>query len=336
MSQDAAIALRVVHRSVRCIDVYQCVQSFLNVHTGSQRERAAHDNANITMINLVEDFQLLLHAHAALHYDNLVFGNAGSNQFLPDVLIEVETGVLVLIVVSEDSNSTFVALCLLQALQRLTDGLVGLAVRIVVRRIACLILACLVSRHFSTVVEHKSHIDGSCLGNTVHGKRNVTVLLLLLTIHLIIFLQRGLHILHHGTEGLRLWQIDVLCLAAFKVRDLFFHAACLLCQDGIGNTAPDTHQLWQVHVTGKAVILLELTTGRKLQHLLQVAEVPHKVVEVVDAILLHRVGWHQIAHEGPNLCCRIADRCTGGKDNITTVVLFQHSLSLQIYALCLL
>ena len=164
----------------------------------------------------------------------------------------------------------------------------------------------------------------------------MAVLFLLLATHLLVFVELVFHELHHTTQGFRLWQIDVLCLTTFHLWYLVTHASSLTCQHGIGDTCPYTHKFGEVYITCKAVVLLILAVGGKFQHLLDIAEVAHKVVEIIDAVLAHGVGWHKITHERPYFCCGIADRRTSSKHHILAVLALQHGLRLEIYTLRLL
>ena len=86
------------------------VQTLLYVHTSAKRKGTAHNDTNLATVHLVEDFQFLLNAHAALHHNDLLGGNSLRNQFLADVLIEVEATALVLIVVGKQRNRSAVGL----------------------------------------------------------------------------------------------------------------------------------------------------------------------------------------------------------------------------------
>ena len=319
LTQYATVTLRVVHWTVWCINMDEGVQTLLNVHTSTKRKGAAHDNTDFTTVHLIEDFKFLLDAHAGLHHNNLGFGYTCINEFLANVLIKVKACRFVLIVVRKDGNSAVIFLGVFETAKCLTHGFIGLAVRLV----CC-------------IFKYKTCINGSGFGNTIHDKRNVTVLFLLLATHLLVIVELVFHELHHTTQGFRLRQIDVLCLFTVHLWYLVAHASCLTCQHRVGDTCPYTHKFGEVHITCKAVILLILAVGGKFQHLLDIAEVAHKVVEIIDAVLAHGVGWHEIAHERPYLGCGVADRRTSGKHHILAVLALQHGLRLQIDTLRLL
>ena len=295
------------------------VQTLLNVHTSTKRKGAAHDNTDFTTVHLIEDFKFLLDTHAGLHHNNLGFGNTCINEFLANVLIKVEACRLVLIVVRKDGNSAVILLSVFKTAKCLTNGFIGLAVRLV----CC-------------IFKYKTCINGSGFGDTIHDERNVAVLFLLLATHLLVIVELVFHELHHTTQGFRLRQIDVLCLSTLHLWYLVAHASCITGKHRVSDTCPYTHKFGEVHITGKAVVLLVLAVGGKLQHLLNVAEVAHKVVEIIDAILAHSVGWHEIAHECPYLGCGVADRCASGKHYVLAVLVLQHGLRLQIDTLRLL
>ena len=193
---------------------------------------------------------------------------------------------------------------------------VGLAVRVVLR-----------------IGLHQPGIHGSGFGDTVHRERNVAVLLLFLAAHLLIMFKFALYELHDATQCACLWQIKVLCLSSLHFRYFVLYATGFFGKDGIGHSRPYTHQLGQVHISGKAVVLLELSACGELQHLLNVTEVAYKVIKVINTVLFHRIGRHEIAHERPNLCGSVADWRTCGEDYVSSVVLFQNSLCLQEHAL---
>lgn len=87
LSQNTSVALCVVHRTVRRIEVYQSMEAFLDVHACTESEGATHNDTNLTGIDLVKDFKFLLHSHARFHHNNLLLRHTGSNQFLADILI---------------------------------------------------------------------------------------------------------------------------------------------------------------------------------------------------------------------------------------------------------
>ena len=166
------------------------------------------------------------------------------------------------------------------------------------------------------------------MGNAVHGKRNTAVFFLLLTTHLVEAFKFFSHILHYATQCACLWQVDVLCLATLHFGYLLHQFGLVFGEHGVGHARPYTHKFGQVHISCKAVYFLELAACVELWHLLYVAEVAHEVVKVVNAVFLHGVLGHEVAHECPNLCGCVADRRTSGEDNITSVVLLQHGLRL--------
>ena len=311
LSEDTAIALCVVHRSVGRIKVDKGVQTLLYVHASAKGGCTAKYHTHLATVHLVEDFQLLFDGHAGLHHNHLIGRHTLFNEFLLDVLIQVETAALVLVVVGKDGHRSLVVVRLFQRAQGLAHGLVGLAPWIIL----CVHL-------------HKSGIYCGSLGNAVHGKRNTAVFFLLLTAHLVKAVKFGSHILHHAAQGACLWQVDVLCLATLHFGYLLHQFGLVFGEHGVGHARPYTHKFGQVHISCKAVYFLELTTCVELWHLLYVAEVAHEVVKVVNAVFLHGVLGHEVAHECPNLCGCVADRRTSGEDNITSVVLLQHGLRL--------
>ena len=311
LSQDASVALSVVHRSVGRVKVDKRVQTLLYVHARAKCGGTAEHHTHLAMVHLVEDFQLLLDGHVGLHYYNLISRHTLGNEFLLDVLIQVETAALVLEMVGKDSHRSLVAVRFFQRAHGLAHGLVGLALRVVI----CIYL-------------HKTGIYCGSLGYAVHGKGNMAVLLLLLAAHLVKIVQLLAHILHHATQGACLWQIDVLRLASLHFGYLLHQLRLVLGEHGVSHARPYTHQFGQIDVTCKAVHFLELATCVELRHLLYVAEVAHEVVKVVDTIFFHRVLGHKVAHESPYLCGRVADRRTRGEDNVASVVLLQYGLRL--------
>ena len=113
-----------------------------------------------------------------------------------------------------------------------------------------------------------------------------------------------------------------MCLSSLHLRYLVTHASSLARQHGVGHGGPYTHKFGEVEITGKAVYLVILAVGLEFQHLLYVAEVADKIIEVEDVILLHHVSRDEVAHERPYLCGGVADRCTCRKDNILAAGLF--------------
>ena len=108
LSQNASVALGIVHRAVRRIQMYQRVQSFLNVHAGAKRKGRTENHANFASVYLFKDFKFLLDGHSRPHYYNLISRNTFCNQFVSDVIIKVESALLVLIIVGKDGDSTLV------------------------------------------------------------------------------------------------------------------------------------------------------------------------------------------------------------------------------------
>ena len=311
LSQDATITLCVVHRSVGRVKVYKRVQTLLYVHTCAKCGGTAKHHTHLATVHLVEDFQLLLDGHTGFHHNNLTFGYALRYEFLLDVLIQVETAALVLVVVGKDGHRSLVVVRLFQRAQGLAHGLVGLAPWIIL----CIHL-------------HKSGIYCGSLGNAVHGGRYAAILLFLLAAHLVKAVKFRAHILHHAAQCACLWQIDVLRFASLHFGYLLHQLRLVFGEYGVSHARPYTHKFGQIDVTCKAVYFLELAAGVELWHLLYVAEVAHEVVKVVNAVFLHGVLGHEVAHESPYLCGCVADRRTSGEDNITSVVLLQHGLRL--------
>ena len=88
--------------------MYQRVQSFLNVHAGAKRKGRTENHANFATVYLFKDFKFLLDGHSRPHYYNLISRNTFCNQFVSDVIIKVESALLVLIIVGKDGDSTLV------------------------------------------------------------------------------------------------------------------------------------------------------------------------------------------------------------------------------------
>ena len=114
LANDTTVSLGIVHRTVRCIQVNECMQPFLYVHTSTKREGTAKDNANFATVHLVEYFLLLLDGHAGTDNNYLVGWHSLRYELLTNIIIQVEAAVLVLIVVSEQGYSAFVLRCLFQ------------------------------------------------------------------------------------------------------------------------------------------------------------------------------------------------------------------------------
>ena len=224
-----------------------------------------------------------------------------------------------MIIVGKDGNRSVVVLGILKTAKGLTNSLIGLTVWLI-----------------NCIFQYKTCIYGSCFGNAIHHERYVAILFLLLATHVLVCIELVLHILHHASQSLGLWKVDVLGLSALHLWYLVAHTSSLTGKHSIGYAAPYTHKFGEVHITCKAVVLLILAVGGKLQHLLYVAKVPNEVIKVIDAVLTHGVGWHQIAHECPYLGSGVADGCAGGKHYVLAVLVLQYGLRLEIHALRLL
>ena len=197
LSQYAAIALRVIHRTVWRIKVYKGMQTFLYVYTSTKGRSATENNTHLASVHLVEDFQLLFYLHARLHYDNLACRHTLLDEFLLDILIQVETAALILVVVSKDGYRTLVVVRFFQRTQSLAHSFVGLAPWIIL-----------------SVYLYQSCINSCSLSNAIHSERYTAVFLLLLATHLLEIVQLLAHIFHHAAQCTGLWQIDVLRLTA--------------------------------------------------------------------------------------------------------------------------
>ena len=197
LSQDTAIALCVVHRSVWRIEVNKGVQTLLYVHACTKGGSTAEYHTHLTTVHFVEDVKFLLYLHACFHHNHLIGRYTLLNEFLLDVLIQVETTALVLVAVGKDGYRTLVVVRLFQRAQGLAHGLVGLAPWVILG-----------------IRLYQPCIYCGSLRYAVHGEGNAAVLFLLLAAHLVETVKFGSHILHHAAQGACLWQIDVLRLAA--------------------------------------------------------------------------------------------------------------------------
>ena len=110
LTQDASVALRVVHRPVGGIHMNKGVQTLLDIHTGTKGEGTTHDDTHFTTVHFVEDFKFLLDFHAWFHHDNLIFWNARFYKLLTNILIEIEPCRFVLIIVGKNGNGSVVVL----------------------------------------------------------------------------------------------------------------------------------------------------------------------------------------------------------------------------------
>ena len=114
LSQDTPIALGIVHRTVGRIQMYQCMQALLNVHARTKRKGRTENHANLATVYLFKDFKFLFDGHSRPHYYNLISRNTLCNQFVSNVIVQVETALLVLVIVGKDGNRTFVVGCFFQ------------------------------------------------------------------------------------------------------------------------------------------------------------------------------------------------------------------------------
>ena len=164
----------------------------------------------------------------------------------------------------------------------------------------------------------------------------MTVLFLLLAAHIIVSVKLLLDKLHDRAQCACLRQEDVLCFAALHLRYLVTYTSGLACQHGVGHGRPNAHKFGQVYISCKAIVLFILAACGKLQHLLQVAKVTYKIIEVINAVVFHHIGRHKIAHERPYLCGGVGDRCAGRKNNILAAGLFKNGLCFEEHSLRLL
>ena len=164
----------------------------------------------------------------------------------------------------------------------------------------------------------------------------MAILFLFLATHLLILFKFVLYELHNATQCTCLWQIKILCLSSFHFGNLVLYSTGFFSQDGIGHSRPYTHQFRKIDISGETGVLFKFSACGKLQHLLNVTEVAHKVIKVIDTVLFHRVSRHEIAHKCPNFCSGVANGCTSGEYYVPSVVLFQNGLCFQKYALRLL
>ena len=149
-------------------------------------------------------------------------------------------------------------------------GFIGLAVRIIFR-----------------IRLYEAGINGCGFGYSVHSEWNVTVLPFLLATHFLELLKLRLDILHNATQCPCLWQVDVLCLSVLNFRNLVTHSSCFTGKYGIGDTRPDANQFREIDIPCKTVVFFEFSACRELQHLLNVSEVPYKIIKIVYAVLFH-------------------------------------------------
>ena len=93
------------------------MQTLLDIHSRTKGKCRAEYNTDFSLVYLVEDFQLLLvgQLRGAADDSNLLFRNTCLYQFLLDILVQIESAVLVLIVVSKDCYGSIISLCLFQA-----------------------------------------------------------------------------------------------------------------------------------------------------------------------------------------------------------------------------
>ena len=275
LSQDAAVALSVVHRSVGRVNVYQGMQALLNIYACAESESATHYHSYLATIDFFEDFKLFLYRQSRCHYHNLLCRHSLLNQFFTNILIEIESAVFIAVVVSKDCYRAVVTLTILERAECLPHSFVGLAVRVVIR--VCL---------------NKTGVNGCGLGYAVADERYMTVPFLLLAAHVLKAVKFRLDVKHNASQGASLRQEDVGRFAALDFWYLVLHGSGLACQYGVCNTRPYTHEFGEIDVSGKAVVLFELAAGRKFEHVLKVAEVAHEVVEVVDVVLAHCILRH--------------------------------------------
>ena len=105
---NSTVALRVVHWAVWGIQVYEGVQTLLDIHASTKCEGTTHNHTDFATVHLVEDFLLLLDGHTRTDDYHLLGWHTLLDEFLSDVLVEVETAVLVLIVVGKQSNGAVI------------------------------------------------------------------------------------------------------------------------------------------------------------------------------------------------------------------------------------
>ena len=107
------------------------VQSFLYVYTRTECIGASENNTDFSGIDLIEYFNFLLDGHAGFHHNNLFGRDTLFNKFPADVLIEVKAALFILIVVSKNSDSTFVSACFFKTAECLPYCFICLALRFV-------------------------------------------------------------------------------------------------------------------------------------------------------------------------------------------------------------
>ena len=108
LTGNSTIALRVVHWAVWGIQVYEGVQTLLDIHASTKCEGTTHNHTDFATVHLVEDFLFLLDGHTRTDDYYLLGWHTLLDKFLSDVLVEVETAVLVLIVVGKQSNGAVI------------------------------------------------------------------------------------------------------------------------------------------------------------------------------------------------------------------------------------
>ena len=84
------------------------MQPFLNVHACTESECRTEYYPNFATVHFGEDFKFFLVSYAGLHYNNLFGRNALCNEFPFDVLIDVESALIVLVVVCKYGYSPFI------------------------------------------------------------------------------------------------------------------------------------------------------------------------------------------------------------------------------------
>ena len=105
---NSTIALSVVHWTVWGIQVYEGVQTLLNVHACTKCEGTTHNYTDFATVHLVEDFLLLLDSHVRTDDYHLLGWHTLLDEFLSDVLVEVEASMLILIDISKQSNGAVI------------------------------------------------------------------------------------------------------------------------------------------------------------------------------------------------------------------------------------
>ena len=108
LSQNTTVALGIVHRSVGSIEMDQSMQPFLYVYACTESECRTEYHPNLATVHFGEDFKFLLVGYAGLHDNNLFSRDTFCNEFALDVLIDVESALVVLVVVCKYGDSSFV------------------------------------------------------------------------------------------------------------------------------------------------------------------------------------------------------------------------------------